>query len=120
MTGSVLGEITAPQGAWSVVQDGGHADRTGEHRGPGQRGPRARPSTVEARTANTETGPAAAPFTAVSNGVKFAKTGRYIEVRATLSASPVRRRPGAVGRPDQDLGAHRRVLLPGSPARRPP
>lgn len=76
--------------------------------------------TVEARTANTEAGQAAAPFTAVSNGVKFAKTGHYIEVGATLSASPVRRRPGAVGRPDQDLGAHRRVLLPGSPARRPP
>jgi hypothetical protein len=43
--------------------------------------------TVEARTANTEAGLAAAAFTAVSNGVKFAKTGRYIEVRTTLSAS---------------------------------
>ncbi len=91
MTGSVLGEITAPQGTWSVVQDGGQANQTWgtvtwntEAQGSV---PAGTAITVEARTSNSEAGLAGESFTPVSNGVKFAKTGRYIEVRATLTAN---------------------------------
>ncbi|WP_433272852.1 hypothetical protein ACQPZF_17500 [Actinosynnema sp. CS-041913] len=91
MTGSVLGEITAPVGTWSVVQDGGVAGQTWgtvtwntEAQGSV---PPGTSITVEARTADTEAG-LTGPFTPVSNGVEFARTGRYIEVRATLTASP--------------------------------
>lgn len=91
MTGSVLGEITAPQGTWSVVQDSGHAGQTWgtvtwntEAQGSV---PAGTSITVEARTSDTEAGLAGESFTAVANGVTFARTGRYIEVRATLTAS---------------------------------
>ncbi len=91
MTGSVLGEITAPQGTWSVVQDGGQAGRTWgtvtwntEAQGSV---PPGTSITVEARTSDTEAGLAGESFTAVANGVTFARTGRYIEVRATLTAN---------------------------------
>ena len=91
MTGSVLGEITAPQGTWSVVQDSGHAGQTWgtvtwntEAQGSV---PPGTSITVEARTSDTEAGLSGQPFTAVANGVTFAQTGRYIEVRATLTAN---------------------------------
>lgn len=91
MTGSVLGEITAPQGTWSVVQDSGTAGQTWgtvtwntEAQGSV---PPGTSITVEARTSDTEAGLAGQPFTAVANGVTFAQTGRYIEVRATLTAN---------------------------------
>ncbi|ANZ43476.1 hypothetical protein BBK82_41825 [Lentzea guizhouensis] len=91
MTGSVLGEITAPQGTWSVVQDSGQAGQTWgtvtwntEAQGSV---PPGTSITVEARTSNTEAGLAGETFTAVANGVTFAKTGRFIEVRATLTAN---------------------------------
>jgi sugar lactone lactonase YvrE len=92
MTGSVLGEITAPVGTWSVVQDGGVAGQTWgtvtwntEAQGSV---PPGTSITVEARTSDTEAGLAGETFTPVSNGVKFARVGRYVEVRATLTASP--------------------------------
>ncbi|SDG65010.1 hypothetical protein SAMN05216553_11049 [Lentzea fradiae] len=91
MTGSVLGEITAPQGTWSVVQDGGQAGQTWgtvtwntEAQGSV---PAGTSITVEARTSDTEAGLAGESFTPVGNGVTFAKSGRYIEVRATLTAN---------------------------------
>ncbi|MFD1146891.1 Vgb family protein [Saccharothrix hoggarensis] len=92
MTGSVLGEITAPIGTWSVVQDGGVAGQTWgtvtwntEAQGSV---PPGTSITVEARTSDTEAGLAGETFTPVANGVEFARVGRYIEVRATLTASP--------------------------------
>ncbi|MEU4765767.1 hypothetical protein AB0H12_21165 [Actinosynnema sp. NPDC023794] len=92
MTGSVLGEITAPVGTWSVVQDGGVAGQTWgtvtwntEAQGSV---PAGTSITVEARTSDTEAGLAGETFTPVANGVEFARVGRYIEVRATLTASP--------------------------------
>ncbi|SMC88308.1 NHL repeat-containing protein [Kibdelosporangium aridum] len=92
MTGSVLGEITAPQGTWSVVQDGGVANQTwGKvtwNTEPQGSVPPGTSITVEARTANTEADLASQPFAAVANGTQFTMTGRYIEVRATLRASP--------------------------------
>ncbi len=92
MTGAVLGEITAPVGTWSVVQDGGLNGRpwgkvTWNTEAQGSVPP-GTSITVEARTADTEAGLPAAPWTTVSNAVPFLKTGRYIEVRATLTASP--------------------------------
>jgi streptogramin lyase len=92
MTGSVLGEITAPVGTWSVVQDGGVAGQTwGKvtwNTEPQGSEPAGTSITVEARTSNTEAGLAAQPFAAVANGTQFTMTGRYIEVRSTLRASP--------------------------------
>ena len=92
MTGSVLGEITAPIGTWSVVQDGGVAGQTWgritwntEAQGSV---PPGTSITVEARASDTEAGLAGESFVPVGNGTLFSLTGRYIEARATLRASP--------------------------------
>ncbi len=92
MTGSVLGDITAPQGIWSVVQDGGTAGtpwgKVTWNTEPEGSVPPGTGITVEARTAESEAGLAAQTFQTVPNGSTFSLTGRYIEVRATLTASP--------------------------------
>jgi hypothetical protein len=92
MTGSVLGEITAPVGTWSVVQDGGVAGQTWGtitwNTEPQGSVPPGTSITVEARTADTEAGLAAQPFVPVGNGTLFSLTGRFIEARATLRAAP--------------------------------
>ncbi|GGS37961.1 hypothetical protein [Actinokineospora fastidiosa] len=91
MTGSVLGEVTAPVGTWSVVQDGGYANQLWGtvtwNTEPQGSVPPGTSITVEVRTANSEADLAAQPFTAVGNDVQFTATGRYIEVRATLRAN---------------------------------
>lgn len=92
MTGSVLGEITAPQGTWSVVQDGGAAGTnwgtvTWNTEAQGSE-PAGTSIAFEARTADVEADLAAQAWTAVGNGVAFSLTGRYIEVRGTLKANP--------------------------------
>ena len=43
---------------------------------------------MEARAADTEAGLGGQPFLPVSNGELFSLLGRFIEVRATLKASP--------------------------------
>ncbi|MGY0236118.1 Vgb family protein [Longispora urticae] len=92
MTGSVLGEITAPQGTWNVVQDAGFAGapwgKVTWNTEPQGSVPPGTSITVEARTADTEAGLAAQPYLPVGNGVQFGLVGRYIEVRTTLKASP--------------------------------
>ncbi|MFT7841736.1 choice-of-anchor P family protein [Saccharothrix sp. BKS2] len=92
MTGSVLGEITAPVGTWSVVQDGGVAGQTWGtvtwNTEPQGSEPAGTSITFEARTSDTEAGLAGEAFVPVSNGVEFALVGRYVEVRATLTAAP--------------------------------
>jgi hypothetical protein len=91
MTGSVLGEITAPIGTWTVVQDGGNAGqpwgKVTWNTEPQGSVPPGTSITVEARAADTEAGLASQPFVPVGNGSQFALTGRYIEVRATLRAN---------------------------------
>jgi streptogramin lyase len=92
MTGSILGEVTAPVGTWTVVQDGGNADVpwgkvTWNTESEGSV-PAGTSITVEARAANTEADLAGEAFVPVGNGALFSLTGRYIEVRATLTASP--------------------------------
>lgn len=91
MTGAVLGEITAPIGTWTVVQDGGVAGRPwGKvtwNTEPQGSVPPGTSITVEARAAETEAALPGVAFQEVSNGTPFLMTGRYIEVRATLRAS---------------------------------
>lgn len=91
MTGSVLGEITAPVGTWSVVQDGGVAGTpwgkvTWNTEAEGSVPP-GTSITVEARASDTEAGLAGESFVPVANATTFGLTGRYIEVRATLMAN---------------------------------
>ncbi|HEV2782297.1 MAG TPA: hypothetical protein VGX25_23140 [Actinophytocola sp.] len=92
MTGSVLGEITAPVGTWSVVQDGGVAGQTWGtitwNTEPQGSVPPGTSITVEARASDTEAGLAGQPFVPVTNGAPFSLTGRFIEARATLRAAP--------------------------------
>jgi streptogramin lyase len=92
MTGSVLGEITAPVGTWSVVQDGGTAGQTWGritwNTEPQGSVPPGTSITVEARASDTEAGLASQPFVPVGNGSLFSLTGRFIEAKATLRASP--------------------------------
>jgi hypothetical protein len=92
MTGSVLGEVTAPVGTWSVVQDGGVAGQTWGritwNTEPQGSVPAGTSITVEARASDTEAGLAGESFVPVGNGALFSLTGRYIEARATLRASP--------------------------------
>lgn len=92
MTGSVLGEITAPVGTWSVVQDGGAPGQTWgritwntEAQGSV---PPGTSITVEARASDSEAGLAGESFVPVGNGSLFSLTGRFIEARATLRAAP--------------------------------
>lgn len=92
MTGSVLGEITAPIGTWSVVQDGGVAGRPwGKvtwNTEPQGSVPPGTSITVSARAADSEAALPGESFVPVGNGTQFALSGRFIEVRATLTASP--------------------------------
>jgi hypothetical protein len=92
MTGSVLGEITAPIGTWTVVQDGGVAGRPwGKvtwNTEPQGSVPPGTSITVEARVADTEADLAGQTYQEVLSGVPFGMKGRFIQVRATLRASP--------------------------------
>jgi hypothetical protein len=92
MTGSVLGEITAPQGTWTVVQDGGLAGtpwgKVTWNTEPQGSVPAGTSITVEARAADTEAGLASQAYAPVGNGAPFSMAGRFIQVRATLRASP--------------------------------
>lgn len=91
MTGAVLGEITAPQGTWNVVQDGGTAGtpwgRITWNTEPQGAEPPGTSITVEARAADSEAGLAGESFVPVGNGALFELNGRFIEARATLRAS---------------------------------
>lgn len=94
MTGSVLGEITAPIGTWTVVQDGGVAGSlwrrvTWNTEAAGSEPP-GTSITTEVRVADTLADLAAAPFGAIANAADFVLNGRYVEVRVTL-------RPDAAG-----------------------
>ncbi len=88
MTGSVLGNITAPQGTWTVVQDGGVAGtkwgKVTWNTEPQGSEPPGTSITFEARVADTEAALSSQSFVPVSNGAPFSLTGRFIEVRATL------------------------------------
>ena len=98
MTGAQLLSATAPQGTWTVLQDGGeagtrwskiiwNAEPQGSVPGDSQ-------IVVEARVADSQAALGSQTFAPVANGADLALTGRFIEVRVTLKpasdgASPV-------------------------------
>lgn len=94
MTGAQLLSSTAPQGSWTVTQDGGAAGfKWGEivwtHETPAGAA-----VLVEARAADSEAGLGSVEYAAVTNDTPFSMTGRFIQVRVTLrpgdeDASPV-------------------------------
>lgn len=98
MTGFVAIGATSPQGSWTVTQNSGVL---GEIWGaitwnsePEGSEPPGTAIAVEARAADTEAALSGQFFVPVSNGVAFALTGQFIEVRTTLktddlSVSPI-------------------------------
>jgi streptogramin lyase len=98
MTGAQLLNSTAPQGTWTVTQDGtalgtdwGTITWNTEPQGTV---PAGASLTVEARAADTEAGLGSQSYVAVSNGAAFDLTGRFIQVRVTFKpnddgASPI-------------------------------
>jgi hypothetical protein len=91
MTGAQLLAATAPQGTWTVVQDGGAAGTqwskirwNTEAQGSVPAGTQI---VVEARAADTQAGLGSQPFAAVTNDGQLSLTGRFVEVRATLRPS---------------------------------
>jgi hypothetical protein len=90
-TGLSFQNNTSPSGNWRVTQDGGD---NGHPWGIVRWNTEAQGSVpagssiaVEARTADTQGALGAAAFTPVSNNAVFNQNGRYIEVRATLTAN---------------------------------
>jgi hypothetical protein len=88
MTGAQLLSSTAPQGTWTVVQDGtapgtewGTITWNTEAQGTV---PAGASLTVEARAADTEAGLGGETYVAVTSGTPFDLTGRFIQVRVTL------------------------------------
>ena len=88
MTGAQLFDTTAPQGTWTVVQDGtalgtdwGTITWNTEAQGSI---PAGASLTVEARAADTEAGLGSETYAAVTSGTPFDLTGRFIQVRVTL------------------------------------
>jgi hypothetical protein len=78
------------QGTWSVTQTSGllsGAWRVAWNTEPQAAVPSGTTLTVEARTAATQAGLAAASFSPVSNGGAGCVTGLFIEVRATLTSN---------------------------------
>jgi hypothetical protein len=94
MTGAQLLSSTAPQGSWTVTQDGGSAGfKWGEAVWTHQT-PAGATVLVEARAADSEAGLGSVEYAAVTNDTPFTMTGRFIQVRVTLrpgqdNASPV-------------------------------
>jgi hypothetical protein len=94
MTGSQLLSSTAPQGSWTVTQDGGASGaKWGEIVWTHQT-PAGATVLVEARAADSEAGLGSVEYAAVTNDTPFSMTGRFIQVRVTMrpgqgNASPV-------------------------------
>jgi len=92
MTGAVVVGSTSPQGFWSVIQDsqtpGFEWGRIIWNTEPEGSEPTGTAIVVEARVADTEAGLGGQQFQIISNGDLFSMSGRFIEVRVTLKASP--------------------------------
>ena len=114
MTGFVAIGSTSPQGTWTVTQDSGTAGNqwgriawNTELQGSE---PAGATISVEARAADTEVGLSAQTFVPAANGIGFALTGRFIEVRATLVANDANVSPIL-----SDVTIETRACLDGSP-----
>ena len=83
-----LQACTAPQGTWTVVQDGSAAGTAWGtitwNTEPQGSVPPGTSLTVEARAADTEAGLGGQAFVAVTNGAAFNLTGRFIQVQVTF------------------------------------
>ena len=90
MTGSQLLANTAPQGSWTVTQDGGSAGFRWGFADWTQQVPAGSQVLVEVRAADTEAGLGSAAFVPVGDNQRFDVTGRFLQVRVTL-------RPGEGG-----------------------
>ena len=91
MTGAQLLAATAPQGTWTVVQDGGAAGTqwgqivwNTEAQGSVPAGTQI---LVEARAADSQAALGSQTFTPVTSASPLSLTGRFIEVRVTLRPS---------------------------------
>jgi streptogramin lyase len=98
MTGAQLFNSTAPQGTWTVTQDGtAPATEWGTitwNTEPQGAVPAGASLTVEARTAESEAGLGSANYVEVTNATAFSLIGRFIQVRVTFKpnadgASPI-------------------------------
>ena len=86
MTGVVAIGTTAPQGTWTVVHDGGLAGAAWGTATWNSSEPPGTAVKVELRAADSVGTLPIEPFVEVVNGVEFAGvTGRYVELRTTLS-----------------------------------
>lgn len=92
MTGAQLLNSTAPQGSWTINQDGGVAGTdwgtiTWNTESQGST-PGGTQIIVEARAADSEAGLGSQTFVPVTNGSEFDLAGQFIQVRVTLKAAP--------------------------------
>jgi hypothetical protein len=96
MTGAQLIGVTG-QGSWTVTQDGGAAGTAWGmvtwNTEPQGNVPAGASIKVEARTADTEAGLGSVAFAEVANATPFTMVGRFIQVRATLTANSQNQSP---------------------------
>jgi|CXWL01.1.fsa_nt_gi streptogramin lyase len=88
MTGFVAIGSTSPQGTWTVVYDTGSAGTTGCDASWTSSEPAGTSIGVEVRAADNPADLPAQVFVSVTNGGTTGVTGRYMEIRATLSRDP--------------------------------
>jgi uncharacterized repeat protein (TIGR01451 family) len=88
MTGAQLFNSTAPQGTWTIVQDGGAVGTTwgkvAWNTEPQGNVPEGSGLTVEVRAADSEAALGSQEYATVTNGTAFSLTGRFIQARVTL------------------------------------
>ena len=88
-SGTAALSVTTHTGTWNVVKDGGAAGtQWGKVSFPTAPAiPAGASVAIEVRTAETQAGLASQTFQAVTAGTSFSKTGRFIEVKVTLTAN---------------------------------
>jgi hypothetical protein len=94
-SGTAALSVTTHTGTWNVVKDGGAAGTPwGKVSFPTTPTiPAGASVAIEVRTAETQAGLASQTFQAVTAGTSFSKTGRFIEVKVTLTANTQNQSP---------------------------
>ncbi len=91
MTGAVVAGVTAPQGSWTVVFDGGQSGVIWDQISWNADVPMGSSVTVQVRAAEVQGDLGDLEYISVENGVSFAGTGiegRFIQMRTTLARDP--------------------------------
>lgn len=91
MTGAVVAGVTAPQGTWTVVFDGGAGSVDWNEVSWNGDVPMGSSITVQVRAAETQGDLSDEPYAEVQNGVGFGGmgiVGRFIQMRTTLARDP--------------------------------